>query len=107
MTQQPPPPYGAPGYPYAPPPPKHPQAVTVLVLGILGIVVCGLCGPFAWSMGNKAEREMAAYPGRWSGSTEITIGKILGIVSTALLALVVLFFGIFVVGGVLAGIGNA
>ena len=40
--------------------PKHPQAVTVLVLGILGIVVCGLCGPFAWSMGNKAEREMAA-----------------------------------------------
>ena len=107
MTQQPPPPYGAPGYPYAPPPPKHPQAVTVLVLGILGIVVCGLCGPFAWSMGTKAEREMAAYPGRWSGSTEITIGKILGIVSTALLALVVLFFAIFVVGGILAGIGNA
>jgi uncharacterized membrane protein YjgN (DUF898 family) len=102
MTQQPPPPYGAPGYPYAPPPPKHPQAVTVLVLGILGVVVCGLCGPFAWTMGNRVEREMAATPGRWSGSTEVTIGKILGIVATALLGLVVVFFGIFIVGGVLA-----
>ncbi len=83
MTQQPPPPYGTPGYGYYPQPPKHPQAVTVLVLGILGIVVCGVCGPFAWSMGTRVEREMAAAPGRWSGSTEVTIGKILGIVSTA------------------------
>jgi uncharacterized membrane protein YjgN (DUF898 family) len=106
MTQQ-PPPYGGQGgpgygYGYAPEPPKHPQAVTVLVLGILGIVVCGLCGPFAWSMGTKAEREMAAAPGRWSGSTEITIGKILGIVSTALLGLSVVVLVVFVFGGILA-----
>jgi uncharacterized membrane protein YjgN (DUF898 family) len=107
MTQQPPPPYGAPGYGYYPQPPKHPQAVTVLVLGILGIVVCGICGPFAWSMGSRVEREMAAAPGRWSGSTEVTIGKILGIVATALLALAVVFFGIFIVGGVMAGVTSS
>jgi uncharacterized membrane protein YjgN (DUF898 family) len=109
MTQQ-PPPYGGSGgpggpgygYGYPPQPPKHPQAITILVLGILGIVVCGLCGPFAWSMGTKAEREMAAAPGRWTGSTEITIGKILGIVSTALLALTLVILVVFVFGGVLA-----
>ena len=107
MTQQPPPPYGGPGYGYVPQPPKHPQAVTVLVLGILGIVVCGVCGPFAWSMGNRAEREMAAYPGRWSGSTEVTIGKILGIVATALLALAVIVIVIFIFGGVIAGVSGS
>jgi uncharacterized membrane protein YjgN (DUF898 family) len=78
--------------------------VTVLVLGILAIVVCGLCGPFAWSMGSRAEREMAAAPGRWSGSTEITIGKILGIVATALLAVSLLVLVLFVTGGLTAAI---
>jgi|SRR4051812_48265005 uncharacterized membrane protein YjgN (DUF898 family) len=107
MTQQPPPPYGAPGYGYAPQPPKHPQAVTVLVLGILAIVVCGICGPFAWTMGSRVEREMAAFPGRWSGSTEVTVGKILGIVATALLGLVVVIFGVFIVGGVVAGVTSS
>jgi uncharacterized membrane protein YjgN (DUF898 family) len=116
MTQQ-PPPYGGPGgpdgpgvppygYGYAPQPPKHPQAVTVLVLGILGIVVCGLCGPFAWSMGARAEREMAAAPGRWSGGTEITIGKILGIVATALLALSLVVLVLLVFGGLLSAISS-
>jgi len=104
MTQQPPPGYPPPGYPaYPPQPPKHPQAVTVLVLGILGIVVCGLCGPFAWSMGNRVEREINAAQGRWGGATETTVGKVLGIVSTALLALSVVFLGLFVFSGLLAG----
>jgi hypothetical protein len=106
MSQQPPPGYGPPpGYPaYPPAQPKHPQAVTVLVLGILGIVVCGLCGPFAWSMGNRVEREIAASGGRWGGSTEVTIGKILGIVATAILGVTVILVGLFVFGGLLAGV---
>lgn len=102
MTQQPPPGYGPPGYPAYPRPPKHPQAITVLVLGILGIVVCGLVGPFAWSMGNRVVSEIQASGGRWDGETEATIGRILGIVSTALLALSVLFIlGLFTFGGAL------
>lgn len=102
MTQQPPPGYGPPGYgAYPPPAPNHPQATTVLVLGILGIVVCGLIGPFAWNMGNRAVREIDASGGRWGGRTEANVGRILGIVSTALLVgglLVVI--ALVVVGGV-------
>jgi uncharacterized membrane protein YjgN (DUF898 family) len=103
MTQQ-PPPYGGPGYGYAPQPPKHPQAVTALVLGILGVVVCGLCGPFAWSMGARVEREIAAAGGAYSGSTEATVGKVLGIVATVLLGISVLVFGVFLLGGGLAAL---
>ena len=87
-------------YPYQPQ--EHPKSTTILVLGILSLVLCGVLGPFAWSMGTKAEREMAAAPGRWSGGTEITIGKILGIVSTALLALSLVVLVVFVFGGILA-----
>lgn len=100
MTQQPPPGYGPPGYPVYPPRPKHPQAVTVLVLGILGIVVCGLIGPFAWSMGNRVVAEIEASQGQWDGQSEATIGRILGIVATALLALSVMFLvGLLAFGG--------
>jgi uncharacterized membrane protein YjgN (DUF898 family) len=99
MTQPPPPGYGPPGYPAYPRPPKHPQAVTVLVLGILGILVCGLIGPFAWTMGNRVVSEIEASGGRWDGQTEATIGRILGIVATALLALsVLLILGLFTFG---------
>jgi len=86
MTQQPPPGYGAPGYgQYGPPAPNHPQATTTLVLGILGLVVCGVIGPFAWSMGNRVVREIDASGGRWGGRSEANVGRILGIVSTVLL----------------------
>jgi uncharacterized membrane protein YjgN (DUF898 family) len=74
-----------------------------LVLGILGIVVCGLCGPFAWSIGNRVVREIDASGGRWGGRTEANVGRILGIVATALLVLsVLLVFVVFVFGGVIA-----
>lgn len=36
------------------------RGVVVLVLGILGIVVCFICGIIAWVMGNGDLREMAA-----------------------------------------------
>jgi uncharacterized membrane protein YjgN (DUF898 family) len=80
--------------------PSHPQAVTVLVLGILSLVVCGLIGPFAWGMGSRVVREIEASGGRWGGHTEATIGRILGIVSTVLLVLsVVLVIGLFSFSG--------
>ena len=82
--------------PYGPPPPNHPQAITVLVLGILGLVVCGILGPFAWVMGNRTVREIDASRGALGGRTEANIGRILGIVATVLLivglGLVVLIF---------------
>ena len=90
--------------PYAAPPPNHPQAITVLVLGILGLVVCGVIGPFAWVMGNRVVREIDASGGTVGGRTEANIGRILGIVATVLLVVAAVFavgiIGLVVVGGV-------
>lgn len=102
MTQQPPPGYGD----YRPPAPNHPRATTVLVLGILGLVVCGLIGPFAWSLGNAVVREIDESGGRWGGRTEANIGRILGIVATALLALGLAVVVLLVLGGILVGVSS-
>ena len=93
---------------YPPPPPVHPQATTVLVLGIVGLVVCQVVGPFAWTMGNRVVAEIDAAGGRLGGGSEANIGRILGIVSTALLALSVLLLGLFVMFNiaVLAGVAG-
>ena len=97
MTQppQPPPPsqppYGS--YPpnqYGPPPygfgaPEHPQATTVLILGILGLVLCQLISPFAWIMGNRVVAEIDASNGQVGGRSQANAGRICGIVGTFLL----------------------
>lgn len=94
------------GYPqpgFTPPPPKHPQATTVLVLGIIGVVgtlmccVPGIVAPFAWSMGSKAQKELEQDPNRYSGSGEINTGKILGIVGSVLLILTLLLVVVYFV----------
>ena len=69
----------------------------MLVLGILGIVVCQVVGPFAWTMGNRVMAEIDAAGGRLGGRTEATVGRVLGIVATALLGLAVVVFGLFIV----------
>ncbi len=86
----PPPPPGPPrGYqPYGSPmgTREHPQGTTVLVLGILSLVVCGVLGPFAWSMGNKAVKEMDAQPGVvWTNRGNVTAGRICGMISSIIL----------------------
>lgn len=87
------PPYGQP-VPYGQPPRpqlSHHNASTALILGLLAIPG-GLLflGPFAWSMGAKAVREIDAQPGRWSGRDMAMGGKVLGIISTVVLVLAVL-----------------
>jgi uncharacterized membrane protein YjgN (DUF898 family) len=90
-------------YPPVPPPfnarPDHPQTTTILVLGICGLVLCQVLGPFAWSMGNKALREIDASQGQLGGRDTVNVGRILGIVSTALLVLTVLALVFFLVLG--------
>ena len=93
-------PYGVPGLGGAPAP--HPRATTVLVLGILGLVCCGVLAPVAWVMGRSAEREVAAAPGRYSESGTLKVGKILGIVGTVWIVVCTLFVAVvFVFGGAL------
>jgi hypothetical protein len=86
-------PYGAAQVPaYGPIRPDHPQATTVLILGIVGIVACGLAAPFAWVMGNRVVREIDASGGTLGGRSNANVGRVCGIVGTALLGLALLVF---------------
>jgi len=84
---------------------EHPQGTTVLILGILGIVACGLLAPFAWSMGNKTLEEIDRDPLRYSNRSNVNLGRILGMVGTIILGVsiiaMVLYFilVIAVIGG--------
>ena len=94
MSQYPPtpPPYNAPR--------DHPQTTTILILGILGLALCQVLGPFAWSMGNKALREIDASNGQLGGRDTTNVGRILGIIATAILVLGVVVVLFFIVVGI-------
>jgi hypothetical protein len=77
-----------------------PNAVLSLVLGIIGVVLCSLCAPFAWKLGKDAEAAVDASGGGLGGRGLATAGKILGMVGTALLVLgILLLVVLLAVGG--------
>ena len=87
--------------PTAPPPappaaPSSNRPVIALVLGIIGIVCCAICGPIAWYVGKQELDAIAAGQSPAAGEGMAKSGMILGIVGTVLLVfgiLWVLFFG--------------
>lgn len=123
MTNPPePPPY--PGEPenrpaYPPPPQQQPtglppqygavpvapagssKATTSLVLGILGILCCGPLGIVAIVLGKQSTAEAAAAGAPQSGNAKA--GIILGWISVALMAVAIVFWGLFFTLG-LAGV---
>jgi hypothetical protein len=60
-----------------------PNAVLSLVLGILGLIV-GVTAPLAWKYGKAAEAAVDASGGTLSGRDVATVGKVMGIVGTAM-----------------------
>ncbi|MGI9155695.1 MAG: hypothetical protein ACR2FG_03525 [Marmoricola sp.] len=99
--------YGQPGYPaYGAPPPNHPQATTAMVLGLVSLIggcICGLpflAGPFAWVIGSKAKREIAASNGQLGGEGSAQAGFIMGIIASVLLVLAVIAVLLVVVVGI-------
>lgn len=68
----------------------------ILALGILALVVLPcttiVCGPMAWTMGNADLAQMRAGTMDPSGEGMTQAGRILGIVSTALMVLVGVFY---------------
>ena len=68
------------------------SGTTILVLGILSIVFCQICGPFAWIMGNKAIAAIDSGQADPIERSNANIGRILGIIGTVFLVLGVLFF---------------
>lgn len=87
-------PYGY-GYPMAP---DHPSSTVVLVLGLIGMFLFPPTAPFAWVMGSKARAEMAAYPGRWGSSGTLTVGWVLGIITSVIWLLIIGFVLIAIIG---------
>lgn len=82
--------------------PDHPQATTVLLLGILGMAVCQVLAPFAWVKGSRVKKEIDAAGGRYGGRSQVQIGYVLGIVGSVLLALSAVGFVLYVVVVVIA-----
>lgn len=63
---------------------KPHRGTAVLVLGILGIVVCVICGIIAWVMGSNDLKEMEAGIMDPSGMGMTKAGKICGMISCIL-----------------------
>ncbi len=66
---------------------KPHRGTLVLVLGILGLVCCFVCGIIAWVMGNTDLKAMDAGEMDPEGRGTTQAGKICGIVSVALQAI--------------------
>jgi len=94
------PPYPPQGYGQVQYAPDHPKATTAMVLGILSLVICGLIGPFAWSMGRRTVREIDASNGQLGGRGQAQAGFICGIISTVLLGLGLIVVVLIVVIGI-------
>ena len=96
-----------PTYPPTVPHGGQPQALqphrgtAVLVLGILGLVICVICGIIAWVMGSTDLREMEAGRMDPSGMGMTRAGKICGMISCILaligvgIGVLMLIFGVF------------
>jgi hypothetical protein len=118
VTQPPTPPPGQPPYGDYPPnqygqpplggyaPPDHPQALLVLILGILGLVMCQFISPVAWVMGNRVVQEIDASGGQLGGRGAANAGRICGIVGTVLIGVGVLFLLLIAVVGI-AGMASS
>jgi hypothetical protein len=101
------------GYGYPPPPPAYgyggyaagyggmypvpARGGTILVYGILSLVVCGIFGPIAWSMGNEELRRIDRGEVDPSTRGNVTAGRICGMVASILIIVGVAFALFFIV----------
>ena len=90
---------------------KPHRGTAVLVLGILGLVVCAICGVIAWVMGNTDLREMEMGVMDPSGMGMTTAGKICGMISSIIAVVVIggwiLMFVFFLVLGAIGAAAGA
>jgi hypothetical protein len=94
------PPYPPPAYGH-----EHPQATTILVLGILSLVLCAPLGIAAWVMGKRALAEAAAMGA--TNTATIKAGYICGIIGTSLMLLGLAFvIFVFIAAAMSVGAGS-
>lgn len=75
----------------------------ILALGILGIVLCGICGIIAWVLGNNDLKEMDAGRMDPSGRGTTQAGKICGIIGLAWQACGIVLWLVLVIGAIVLG----
>lgn len=76
------------------------RGVMILVFGILGLVCCFIFGIVAWVMGNSDLQAMEAGQMDRSGEGLTKAGKIIGIISVALVIVGVVLQVLFIILGV-------
>lgn len=86
---------------------KPHRGTAVLVLGILGIVVCVICGVIAWVMGSNDLKEMEAGIMDPSGMGITKAGKICGMISCILAIIGVGLWLIIMIVAMVAGASGA
>lgn len=86
---------------------KEHRGTLILVLGILGLVICAICAPFAWIMGKNDLAEIAAGTMDPAGEGTTKAGMICGIIGTVFLVLGLLWAVFVVVLGVGAAAAGA
>ena len=84
--------------------PDHPRATAALAVGIVSLlgavlVLPAALGPVAWYLGVSARRSIDREPHRWGGRGQATAGLVMGIIASAVLALLAItslvFAGLF------------
>lgn len=83
------------------------RATLILVLGILGLVLCPICGIVAWVMGNGDIKKMEGGEMDPSGLSQTKAGKICGIIATILMIVGIVVYGIIVAIAIAAGATQA
>ncbi len=71
--------------------PRSSNATTILVLGILSLVVCGVLGPIAWWMGHAELRQIDAGLVSRNDRGTVNAGYICGIIGSVLMLISILF----------------
>lgn len=79
---------------------KPHRGAVILAFGILGLVVCQLFGIAAWVMADNDLKEMNRGYMDPSGRDLTTVGRILGMVATALMAIPVVILLFVLIGSI-------
>lgn len=76
------------------------RGALVLVLGILGLIACVICAPFAWVMGKNDLQLMDAGKMDPAGRGLTQAGMYLGIFGSVLFILSIVFVIVFLIFGI-------
>jgi len=77
------------------------RSSTILTLGILSLVICGIMGPIAWAMGTEELRRIDSGQTDPAQRGSVSAGRICGIIATAMMifSVVIILFMVAAISG--------